>query len=80
MDICENWGEGSGLEVWDESCESTQDNDFENYKGEAEHLHSDKFYSNSDNEKFLSFDTTVNIIVLMITLVVLVSIIAALCR
>ena len=22
MDICDNWGEGSGLELWEEDCKS----------------------------------------------------------
>ena len=70
MDICNNWGEGSGLEIWDVSCESPEEIDFENYGEGAEQYH----------QQFLSFDTTVNLVVLVITMVVLISVVAALCR
>ena len=65
MDICNNWGEGSGLEIWDVSFESPE----ESAEGAEEH-----------HQQFLSFVTTANLVVLVITMAVLISVVASLYR
>ena len=57
MTICHNWGEGSGLDIWEVPCENPQENNLD-----------ENSQINSNPEKYWNFHLILFLIAILIVL------------
>ena len=69
MTICHNWGEGSGLDIWEVPCENPQEINLD-----------ENSQINSNPEKYWNFHLILFLIVFLIVLIVLLFVASTLYR